>query len=202
MADRHDIVSFIEHKEYDHKEWIYVQSPTKEERYVLGKRGKNPIICFGINPSTASPEDLDKTMQTVIAVTKKRNYDGYIMLNIYPQRAKKPSQLDNADYPKCKEIIEENLRQIEKVFCDNKGGAIWAAWGSSINVRPYFWDECLCEIVKLAKNYRMRWVTIGGHGNRHPHHPLYNRIKDGEDFREIDINYYLEHGELKKEDCL
>ena len=33
-----------------------------EYRYILGTRGENPLICIGINPSTAQPGDLILTV--------------------------------------------------------------------------------------------------------------------------------------------
>ena len=199
--DRNDIVKEVKTEKYDKKVWLYEQSGDKVERFVLGERGSNPIICFGINPSTASPNDPDKTMEVVKSVLSNRTeYDGYIMLNIYPQRAKKPSQIDKKGYPGREALIQENLKHIERIFKDNEGGIIWAAWGSSIKSKKYLWDECFAEIVSLAKKHHMVWKTIGGQGNKHPHHPLYNRIENDEGFREIDIDYYLEHGEIKEDE--
>ena len=38
--------------EYDVNKWLYVPNFYSEYRYILGTRGKNPLICIGINPST------------------------------------------------------------------------------------------------------------------------------------------------------
>ena len=48
MVNRHKITEEIKHEKYDKNYWLYVQSESEEERYVLGERGKHPIICFGI----------------------------------------------------------------------------------------------------------------------------------------------------------
>ena len=47
---------------YDIGKWIYAPNFYSEYRYILGTRGKNPLICIGINPSTAQPDDLDNTL--------------------------------------------------------------------------------------------------------------------------------------------
>ena len=47
--------------EYDFNKWLYVPNVYSEYRYILGTRGKKPLICIGINPSTAKPDDLDNT---------------------------------------------------------------------------------------------------------------------------------------------
>ena len=45
--------------DYDVKKWIYAPNFYSEYRYLLGTRGKNPLICIGINPSTAEPDHLE-----------------------------------------------------------------------------------------------------------------------------------------------
>ena len=40
---------------YDIEKWLYAPNFYSEYRYILGTRGKNPLICIGINPSTAEP---------------------------------------------------------------------------------------------------------------------------------------------------
>ena len=47
--------------DYDIEKWIYAPNFYSEYRYILGTRGKNPLICIGINPSTAEPDNLDNT---------------------------------------------------------------------------------------------------------------------------------------------
>ena len=37
---------------YDRDAWLYIPHRYEEYRYILGTRGKNPLICIGINPST------------------------------------------------------------------------------------------------------------------------------------------------------
>ena len=51
--------------EYDIKKWIYAPNFYSEYRYILGTRGCKPLICIGINPSTAKPDALDNTLKSV-----------------------------------------------------------------------------------------------------------------------------------------
>ncbi len=51
--------------DYDVTRWLYVPKVYGEYRYVLGTRGKHPLICMGINPSTAIPDRLDNTLKSV-----------------------------------------------------------------------------------------------------------------------------------------
>lgn len=112
-------------------EWLYECSADDLQRYVLGTIGESPLICFGVNPSAASPEHLDPTMRSVASVAEHLGYDSYIMLNLYPQRAADPDDMDLKPNPV---YVDENHRQIEKVL---KAGhrTIWAAWGTLIRKR-------------------------------------------------------------------
>ena len=41
--------------DYDTEQWLYVPNTYQEYRYILGTRGTHPLICVGVNPSTAAP---------------------------------------------------------------------------------------------------------------------------------------------------
>ena len=53
-------------------EWIYEKNEDNTARYVLGTIGAHPLACFGINPSTAEPNNLDPTVRRVQLVAKAR----------------------------------------------------------------------------------------------------------------------------------
>ena len=80
--------------EYDREKWLYVPNAYTEYRYILGTRGKNPLICIGINPSTAKPDDLDNTLKSVERTARFNGYDSFIMFNVYAQRATNPKDMD------------------------------------------------------------------------------------------------------------
>ena len=44
--------------DYDVSRWLYVPNTYSEYRYILGTRGQKPLICVGINPSTAAEQRL------------------------------------------------------------------------------------------------------------------------------------------------
>ena len=60
-------------------------------RFILGEVGTNTIICFGINPSTANDIKDDPTISKIRKIASENNCDGWIMLNLYPQRATNPN---------------------------------------------------------------------------------------------------------------
>ena len=82
------------------KKWLY-KNITTSARFVLGEVGNNPLVCFGINSSTAKPpnssdsdpeENLDPTVKRVRRCSRD-GFDGWIMLNVYPQRATDPERI-------------------------------------------------------------------------------------------------------------
>ena len=106
---------------YDPNKWIYIPSfnanadHSKAPRYVLGTRGQNPLIFICKNPSTAVPNDLDKTLTCISNYIKQQTtYDSWIVLNLYPYRATDPTNLpkemDNR-------LHQSNLAAIDKYCC-------------------------------------------------------------------------------------
>jgi len=166
-------------------DWIYKHNKDNSSRYILGTKGEKPLICFGVNPSTAEPGKLDSTMKSVERIARNNGYDSFIMLNLYPQRATDPNDMDVL-----RNNIEhlENIRYIQEVLGENV--AIWAAWGTLIEKRSYL-CSCLEEIVEASERYNCKWVTFGKRSKAgHPHHPLY-LAKDSV-AEEFDVLEYLE----------
>lgn len=172
---------------YDADAWLYVPSTFLPYRYVLGKRCDNPLICIGINPSTADPTRLDPTLQSVERIARNNGFDGFMMMNVYAQRATIPNDLDRDCNPR---LHAENLEAFRHVLslCDG-APTIWAGWGTLIEKRPYLFD-CLRDMIAVGQEYGARWVTAGKRSKAgHPHHPLYLRADSLlEDF---DVEEYL-----------
>lgn len=96
--------------EYDINKWLYVPNFYSEYRYILGTRGAKPLICVGINPSTAAPDALDNTLKSVERVALYNGYDSFIMFNVYAQRATNPDDMEltyNLD------LHRENMKAFE-----------------------------------------------------------------------------------------
>lgn len=180
-----DLLRKVINRPYDKEKWIYEQSKDIANRYLLGTRGEKTLVCCGVNPSFASPENLDPTMKSVRRFAKQLGYDSYIMINLYPMRATDPKKMhETMDV----EIVKKNMEFIETVL--SKGNCdIWAAWGNLIETRNYLKD-CLELIVKMANSYNCKWFTIGERSKAgHPHHPLYlDADSKKEDF---DANAYV-----------
>jgi len=45
--------------------WLYSKTSDNKARFLLGEKGNKTLICIGINPSTAEPDNLDRTLTVV-----------------------------------------------------------------------------------------------------------------------------------------
>lgn len=175
--------------EYDRKKWLYVPNAYTEYRYILGTRGKNPLICIGINPSTAKPDDLDNTLKSVERTARFNGYDSFIMFNVYAQRATNPKDMDCSFNGQLHNENMNAFRYILSSYGEGNKPAIWAAWGTIIEKRPYLID-CVREMIEIGNEYGAGWYTVGKRSVKgHPHHPLY--LKNNSPVEEFDIGGYI-----------
>jgi hypothetical protein len=164
--------------------WLYERTVDNSARFVLGTIGDNPLVCFGVNPSTAEPHKLDRTIQSVSKVAVRNGYDSFIMLNVYPQRATDPNGLHSHVDPALK---MENERQISALIRGSKL-TLWAAWGALINKRRFL-PLLLRDILDLPALAASEWVSRGAVSrDGHPHHPLY--VKDTETLEPFSVAHY------------
>ena len=117
--------------DYDVSRWLYVPNAYSEYRYILGTRGEHPLICVGINPSTAAPDDLDNTLKSVERVALHNGFDSFLMFNVYAQRATDPDDMEQEYNPL---LHRENMKAFDYLLSlDLEGSpAVWAAWGTII----------------------------------------------------------------------
>ena len=173
-------------EEYDISKWIYAPNFYSEYRYILGTRGKKPLICVGINPSTARPDDLDNTLKSVERIALGNGFDSFIMFNVYAQRATDPDSME-----RCCNIAlhRENLQAFRYVLSISERPAIWAAWGTIIEKREYL-PSCLRDMLAAGDEYGAQWYCAGAVSKKgHPHHPLY--LRKDEKIKPFDVKAYL-----------
>ena len=158
--------------DYDVSDWLYVPNRYSEYRYILGTRGKKPLICMGINPSTAAPNALDNTLKSVERIALGNGFDSFLMFNVYAQRATDPNSMEKA----CNPVLHhENLEALRYLLSLNPEPCVWAAWGAIIEKRGYLRD-CLIDQIALSREFNASWFTAGPISKKgHPHHPLYLR---------------------------
>ena len=175
--------------DYDVSRWLYVPNTYGEYRYILGTRGARPLICVGINPSTAAPDQLDNTLQSAQRIALHNGYDSFLMFNVYAQRATDPDHME----PTCNQALHrENMKAFDYLLSLDAAGspAVWAAWGTIIEKRPYL-PGCVADMIALGRARGARWYTAGRRSKAgHPHHPLYLRRDSVLD--PVDVEAYLE----------
>ena len=157
-------------EDYDIARWLYVPNRYSEYRYILGTRGQKPLICIGINPSTAAPDALDPTLQSVERIAHANGYDSFLMFNVYAQRATRPDDMER----QCNALLhEENRKAFRYLLSLSPQPAVWAAWGNIIMKRDYLMD-CMRDFVADGEAVGAKWYTAGPLlKSGHPHHPLY-----------------------------
>lgn len=174
---------------YDNEKWLYVPDFYTEYRYILGTKGAEPLICIGVNPSTAAPDDLDNTLKSVSRIAAGNGFDSWIMFNVYAQRATRP---DDMDREMNEELHRHNMAAFEYILsaASVKGRpAVWAAWGAVIEKRAYL-PRCVEDMVRLGEKYSARWLCAGKRSKKgHPHHPLY--LRKDEKTVDFDVREYL-----------
>ena len=173
--------------QYDVNKWLYAPNFYSEYRYILGTRGEKPLICVGINPSTAKPGDLDNTLKSVERIALGNGFDSFIMFNVYAQRATNPDDMER----KCNLLLhKENMAAFSYVLSLSDSPAVWAAWGTIIEKRDYLKD-CVRDMLDIGEKCGASWYCAGAVSKKgHPHHPLY--LRKDEKIRPFDETAYLD----------
>ena len=173
--------------DYDIEKWLYAPPFYSEYRYILGTRGRNPLICIGINPSTAEPDNLDNTLKSVERIALGNGFDSFIMFNVYAQRATNPDTMERT----CNLTLhKENLEAFRYVLSISERPAVWAAWGAIIEKRKYL-PACVRDMLEVGEEYGASWYCAGAITKKgHPHHPLY--LRKDEKIKPFDVSTYLD----------
>lgn len=95
-------------------------------RFLLGRLGTDPLVAICMNPSAASEEYSDRTINRIISSSKKLGHDGWVVVNLYPERATDAKNLNEFDSL----LLEENIRIITEFLSENQIKEVWGAWGN------------------------------------------------------------------------
>ena len=180
------LASSVASTEYDATKWLYAPNFYSEYRYILGTRDKNPLICVGINPSTAKPDALDNTLKSVQRIADGNGFDSFLMFNVYAQRATRPDDMEKV----CNlRLHEENMKAFRHLLSIGEKPAVWAAWGAIIEKRKYL-PACVADMLAISREYDAQWLCAGPISKKgHPHHPLY--LRKDEKLKPFDTESYL-----------
>lgn len=165
--------------------WLYENDEVNQVRYMLGTTGKNTLVCFGINPSTAEPGKLDPTLNSVQRIAQYNGFDSWVMFNVYPKRDTIFQNLHDL----CNDAFhKENIRVIKRYFESKSKIAVWAAWGDHIYEREYL-VPCFKEIYKTIDGDKVSWLATGENKSGSPKHPLFQ--KKTSELSAFDIKSYV-----------
>lgn len=137
-------------------------------RFSLIKEGKNMLIVIGYNPSTADSNKKDPTMGAVVYHAGNNGYDGFVMLNLYPLRSTKPSELP-------KEMDEsihlQNMEYIKSIFSKYPKADVLVAYGNLVSKRKYT-KLIAKEILQILKDEHRNTLCLYRLKTGNPKHPL------------------------------
>lgn len=85
-----------------------------------------PLIAICMNPSNAREDQSDATINRLIRASKDHGYAGWIMLNLYPERSPKPSELKKFDPV----LSAANTAAIAQVLARYEATEVLGAWGN------------------------------------------------------------------------
>ncbi len=142
-----------------------------EKRFVLGKIGNKNLLCVGLNPSTADENRLDPTSRNIEAIAQKHGYDGWLLVNLYPQRALHPSDLVSE---KNEELFWQNLRLIDGLIIKKQFviPQMLLAWGNNIDsFTATYLKEAAYFLYKVLEKHDLPYSAIGVTNAGHPYHP-------------------------------
>ena len=134
------------------------------------ENGDGSLIVIGVNPSTAAPDALDPTLKSAERIAHFNGYDSFWMMNVYPQRATDP---DDMERERNAFLEEQNMAAMKKLLELSSTKDVWCAWGNIIDKRKFL-KECVQNIVDTGNNLGANWLQAEKtckSGN--PHHPLY-----------------------------
>jgi hypothetical protein len=147
--------------------------PTKDKytRFILGKKGKRNLLCIGLNPNSADEDGLDPTSRNVKKIALNNGYDGWFLVNLYPQRAKNVSELDIKPDQK---IFWQNIFYIKELLRNDDLAldTAWLAWGNDID--SFYHDYLKHSAYYLYSNlesFELDFVCAGMNKSGHPTHP-------------------------------
>ena len=84
-----------------------------------------PFISICMNPSVADQTQSDKTVNRLVRASMDNNHHGWIMLNLYPERATNASNLSPYD----PELSKANCAVIEHQLRKFGASEVLGAWG-------------------------------------------------------------------------
>jgi len=124
---------------------------TTTHRFALGRTTHAsltdpPLVVVAMNPSYATEDTSDKTVNRIIEASVEHGYPGWIMLNLYPKRAPSPSDLKPFDPA----LSAANCAAIERVIAAFGISEVLGAWGNPNRVIRHGKADALAALTRLG----------------------------------------------------
>jgi hypothetical protein len=130
------------------------------------KKGKNNLLCVGVNPK--SNEINTKNTDVIDKIATENGFDGWFMVNLYPKVEVSASLLEiEVD----ERLFWENLNEIETVIYKNqfKFKTVWLHWGYEINsFNQNYLKQSAYYLFEKFEKYKLEYVSIGEDINENP----------------------------------
>ncbi|WOD44185.1 DUF1643 domain-containing protein [Hwangdonia lutea] len=177
----------------------FLSIPEKDQdvRYLLGRKGLNNLLVICLNPSTADASKHDGTTSNVEKIATVNGFDGWVLLNITPQRTPYPC---NLSIEEDKSLLTKNIDMLESIMLSNEFNfkSVLLAWGNNINSiqHPYL-KKYAAIMLDLLKKYDLDYWCIKLTQENHPFHPAQQSINryvgpvENIKLQTIDTNNYL-----------
>lgn len=137
-------------------------------RFAIGrvkKRCADPLVVLGMNPSHATMKRSDRTVNRVIRASEELGHDGWVMLNLYPER--NPDQQSLNSYNK--KLSEKNARAIIKRLRKLGVKSVLGAWG---DLKHPALKRAKADVLKRLKKAGIEVYYFGSlTRNGNPRHP-------------------------------
>lgn len=152
----------------------FIQPPEHAPyRYALGKKGEKIFVAICMNPSAASDEDSDMTVNRIISYGEKLECDGWAIFNTYPERATNAKDINGYN----EKLSADNIKEIKDFLKENNIKEVFGAWG---DLKYKALQEGKSKLVCMLSDIGVKifyFGTLTKQGN--PRHPLqrYEKIK-------------------------
>lgn len=140
-------------------------------RFLLGEKGKNNLLCIGLNPSRADESRLDPTSRSIQHIARKHGFDGWMLVNLYPLRSPHPRELPLRANLK---LWQENIDFIESLLQPSEitQNTLMLAWGNYLSGsgRTYLL-RAAHRLGKILQTHKLSTSCLGRTAAGHPIHP-------------------------------
>ena len=147
---------------------------SRAHRFVLGNTARAssadpPLIAICMNPSYADHTQADKTVNRLIQASLDNGRPGWVMLNLYPERATDASCLNSYDSG----LSAANCAAIEHVLSMYRATEVLGAWGG---LKHRTLRSAKTDVLDTLDRLRVRLFMFDGlTGGGEPFHPTPRR---------------------------